>query len=100
MLFTLVIFNRCEFTQESLANAKLARLFFMPENGVVSNTIILNQNGLLKFKNNFLVKEFFFTPPPTEKHSFQNCFNAINSYALFFLCYTRNNQNMPFNEER
>lgn len=63
MLFTIVIFNTCEFPQESLANAKSAHPFFMSENGVISNTITLNRNGLLKFKNIFLIKELFFISP-------------------------------------
>lgn len=63
MLFTRVIFNTCEFTQESLANAKSTRPLFMSENGVVSNIIILNHIGLLKFKNIFLIKELFFISP-------------------------------------
>jgi len=70
MLFTLVIFSTYEYTQESLAIAKLAPPFFMPKNGVVLNGVIVNlkviilkYNGLLKFKNIFLLKELFFTSP-------------------------------------
>jgi len=63
MLFTLVIFGTYEFTLESLANAKSTPSFFMPKNGVVSNTIILKDNRFLKLKNIFLLKELFFTSP-------------------------------------
>lgn len=63
MLFMHVIFSTYEFTQESLAIAKSAPSFFMSKNGVVLNTISLKDNGLLKFKNIFLLKELFFTSP-------------------------------------
>ena len=58
MLFTHVIFSTYEFTQESLAIAKLAPSFFMPKNGVV-----LKDSSLSKLKNIFLLKELFFTSP-------------------------------------
>ena len=63
MLFTLVIFSTYEFTQESLAIAKSAPSFFMSKNDVFLNRLIINDNGLLKFRNIFLLKELFFTSP-------------------------------------
>lgn len=68
MLFTLVIFSTYEFPQEPLTNEKPAYSFFMPKKGVVLNTvifkvIILKYNRLSKFRNNFLLKELFFTSP-------------------------------------
>ncbi|MDX2367713.1 MAG: hypothetical protein QNK36_04815 [Colwellia sp.] len=63
MLFTRVIFSTYEFTQESLANAKSTRSFFILKNDVILNRIILKKNGLLELKNIFLLKELFFTSP-------------------------------------
>lgn len=59
MLFTRVVFSTCEFSQESLAIAKLALSFFMPKNGVVLNTVILK---VVIFKV-VTLKELFFTSP-------------------------------------
>jgi len=74
MLFTLVIFSTYKCTQESLANAKSTHSFFMPKNGVVSNTIILKYNGLLKLKNIFLLKEIFFISPQLKITLFKTVF--------------------------
>jgi len=69
-----VIFGTYEFTLESLANAKSTPSFFMPKNGVVSNTIILKYNGLLKLKNIFLLKEIFFISPQLKITLFKTVF--------------------------
>ena len=86
MLFTRVIFNTCEFSRESLAKAKLAHSFFMSKNGVVLTTVNLKScrfsSGLSNNRIFFLLKELFFTSPPTENHSFQACFITVNSYAF------------------
>lgn len=85
MRFTHVIFSTYGFTLESLANAKSAPSFFMPKNGVVLNKIILNGNGLIRLKNNVLLKELFFTSPQLKITLFNT---VLLQLALMHFCDT------------
>lgn len=78
MQFTLVIFSTYEFFIESLANAKLT-LSSMPKKWIVLNSVFLNvltlkYNRLSKFRNNFLLKELFFTSPQLKITLFNTVF--------------------------
>ena len=79
MQFTLVIFSTYKFLTESLANAKLTLPFFMLKKSVILDIVILKffiqkYNKLSKFKNNFLLKEIFFTSPQLKITLFHTVF--------------------------
>ncbi len=87
MRFTLVIFNTYEFFTESLAHAKLAPSFFMSEKSEKEETLnikALKFIGLSKFKNIFLLKEFFFTSPQLKITLF---YTALLQAVLIFIVY-------------
>lgn len=105
MLFTRVIFSTFEFFQESFAIAKSTRVLFMSKKWPkikrvykVCNIskrfkltsfelnslscLYFNSNGY--FNSNSCTKRTFFHIPPTENHSFQNCFFTVHSYFSIF----------------
>ena len=79
MQFTLVIFSTYKFLTESLASAKSTLPFFMLKKSVILDIVILKvfiqrYNELSKFKNNFLLKEIFFTSPQLKITLFNTVF--------------------------
>lgn len=84
MLFTQVIFSTYKFFQKPLANLTQAHSFFVPKKGVVWCARTLKHNGLLKFKNIFLLKELFFTSPQLKI----TLFKAVH-IQLALMCFVK-----------
>jgi hypothetical protein len=97
MLFTKVIFSTYKFFQEPLANITQAYSFFVTKKGVVWCLITLNNNGLTKFKNIFLLKELFFTSPQLKITLFKAVFIQPALNVVFRL--TNNNKSQLIKRE-
>jgi hypothetical protein len=88
-----MIFSTYKFPQESLIIEYLAHAFFMFENSVVSNKVILivislvitKEIQLLKIKNIFLLKELIFTSPQLKITLFKT---VVLQLALMLFIYT------------
>ncbi|PCI52582.1 MAG: hypothetical protein COB45_12315 [Gammaproteobacteria bacterium] len=82
MQFTLVIFSTYEFFVESLASEKLAPPFFRSKNSVISK-----ESYAIKFKNNLILKEFFFTSPQLKNTLFKTALMQLIFMYCFFFVY-------------
>lgn len=103
MQFTLVIFSTYEFLRESLANAKSALSFFMSKNVVILIMVALHSQmfkdqGLVKFKNIFLLKELFFISPQLKITLFNTAPIAVSSYILLFRYQIRQHNIFTYKE--
>jgi hypothetical protein len=96
MRFTLVIFSTYKFYTESLASAKWTLSFIMFKESIILFIITLKvniqkYNRLSKTKNNFLLKEIFFTSPQLKITLFKPVFLQLT--LMSFVSKTLGNKN-------